>query len=415
MSARGLAVALALSGCMTGGRALGAADGGSAAADGGERSDAGRTDGGAPSDAGRDAAVPVGGDAIAASHLHTCVVTMGALRCSGANDVGQLGYDGADALTPGPSPLPSAIVGSVSAGRNFTCVLDADGSVWCFGANDTGQLGAGDRVSGGTPRQVLLSGRARTIDSSFNSVCALVTDGSIHCWGSNQLGQLGTGSIGPVDGVPIPEQVPLPGPAFRVAIGLHHACAILQDGGLYCWGNNVFGELGLGTTGGHRYVPARVGTGSWREVDAGQHHTCAIDDAGALSCWGEYSGPIDGYPSPLGHDVPGSYDAPERVGTEVGWTHVSTDTFHTCALKDDGELWCWGRNAEGQLGVGSTAVLPDRTQIEPTERFVDVDVGRFTTCARTTRGEVRCAGANNRGALATGDTNRRSSLTPWPR
>src|SRR5690606_7472149 len=116
---------------------------------------------------------------------------------------------------------------------------------------------------------------------------------------------------------------------------------------------------------------------------------------GHLYCWGDMLD-NDGHAGPMGHDDRAAHSVPARVGQDADWTAIVTDTFHSCGLRGDGQLWCWGRNAEGQLGVGN----------------FDVVNARFHTCALRIDGVVLCAGKNENGELASGDTARRNTLTP---
>lgn len=364
-------------------------------------------DGGAT---GPDASVPLTDD-LSAGLDHTCVVTRGVLSCAGANFDGALGtLDTMDRLTLSRASIAPDVV-AISAGYSSTCALRARGSLLCFGANDHAQLGTGDFFPRTQPTEVFLTGRVASFSASFAHVCAILADGELFCWGSNLEGELGQGDAMPGDDRAVPVAV-APGTAFvEVSTGQGHTCAIAIDGALLCFGRNAGGELGLGDgSPGQVRTPTRVGTLRFRHVAAGQNHTCAIADDGALYCWGQ-DFDADGYAGPVGLPGAGSYATPTQVGDGHDWAAISTDTFHTCGLRAGGELWCWGRNAEGQLGVGDMSVVDGLVRVSPTETFTDVGVGRFHTCARRADGAVLSAGKNAAGELGMGDLERRASLT----
>jgi len=344
---------------------------------------------------------------------HTCTVAAGHVRCSGSNRALALGLgEGEDRLSLELVPgIDDAI--AVGAGYDFTCVLRGSGRLSCFGGNARSQLGTGDQVTRRTATDVFLPAPAISFSSAFEHTCAVLRTGVLYCWGSNQEGELGQGETGVSVDRSIPVEV-APGAAFlEVSVGQGHTCGIANDGALLCMGRNGGGELGLGDGSPDSVsTPTRVGTRRYAHVAAGQNHTCAIsadDDAGALYCWGADSD-NDGYAGPLNLAGSSMVRAPVRVGTDRDWTSISTDTFHTCGLRR-GELWCWGRNGEGQLGVGDMSVVADMVHVEPGTAFVDVEVGRFHTCARRGDGVVLCCGKNTAGELAIGDLERRAVFT----
>lgn len=339
---------------------------------------------------------------------HTCLLLAGSLYCAGHDASGQLGLpDGMDRLV-----LSGVGIGggwtSASAGYGATCLLDVRGGVSCFGDNTARQLATGDTIARPTPTRVSLPRPAIFLQLHFDHACAALDDASLWCWGSNAEGELGQG-----DGGMLTPATPVRvSPALSWAsasCGQGHTCAITTDGALYCWGRNM-GALGLGPTMlAETSTPMRVGTGSWRQVIAGQLHTCAIAQDRTLWCWG-WDGTNDGHAGPLG--LPGDAGTTEPTQIDPGvWSMVSTDTFHTCAVRSDGSLWCWGRNIEGQLGTGTLEVVDTPRRIGTDSDWERVAVGRFYTCAQKTDGSVWCTGANDFGETGIGTIARRNILT----
>ncbi|TXD37900.1 hypothetical protein FRC96_08020 [Lujinxingia vulgaris] len=165
----------------------------------------------------------------------------------------------------------------------------------------------------------------------------------------------------------------------EVSAGANHSCGILDDGSLWCWGNNSSGELGVGDSN-QRNVPTRVGDALWQRVAAGGQHTCGVQVDGSLWCWGS-NGAGQVAPQISGS---GSFMAPERVGNEANWTQVAAGDAHSCAIDSAFGLDCWGRDETDQLGPGPTS--EGRVQVTldgGIDAFVAVDAGAAHTCAVT--------------------------------
>jgi alpha-tubulin suppressor-like RCC1 family protein len=142
---------------------------------------------------------------------------------------------------------------------------------------------------------------------------------------------------------------------------MYHTCAVRTDGTLWCWGRNSDGELGIGP-GASKNTPAQVGKATdWSLVSSGgysTYHSCAVKTTGTLWCWG---GNTSGQ---LGDGTRISRDTPTQVGSATNWSDVAPGSNHTCAVRTDGTLWCWGTNHNGQLGDG-TGWMEAPTQVAP--------------------------------------------------
>jgi alpha-tubulin suppressor-like RCC1 family protein len=344
---------------------------------------------------------------------HSGAISNGTAYFWGANVLGQLGLGNNQNQTI-PAVIPDDTAWrQLAAGAEHSCALDALGQVYCWGGNSRGQLGQGDRTSRVSPTLVVLPEPATQISAKFKHSCAILIDAELHCWGQNKEGQLGqsdqppTGDETLADGL---SPVRIGTANWRaVDTGDGHTCAIQLDGGLWCWGRNSEHELGSDARIQVR-EPIQVNTGGpWLGVAAGQNHTCGVMQDFTLWCWGQNTGSATNDGFPLG--IPGAtqLDSPTRVGSSMDWTLVRSNTFHTCALNRGAELWCWGRNTEGQLGTADLELRSDPTRVAG--GLAVLSVGRFTTCVITEAGELRCAGNNTEGQLGTGDLERRSTLT----
>jgi len=346
---------------------------------------------------------------------HTCAVKNdGSAWCWGRNNVGQLG-DGSTADRHLPTVVSglSSNVSAISAGAYHTCAIKTDGSVWCWGLNHVGQLGDGTTTNRLVPTAVgALSANVDAISAGTLHTCAITFDGNfsrVWCWGSNTSGQLG-------DGTTTNRTVPVSSLSAEfiidVSAGNRHTCAIEGSAWfgasyLYCWGANEDGELGDGTTV-NRVTPTLImdGTDSPISISAAWGHTCAVKADGSAWCWGYNPA------GELGDGTTTSRHVPTAVsGLDSGVARISAGGFHTCAVKSDGSVLCWGSNSEGQLGVGTTtdhlvptAVSGLGSGVSAISSGIDFYEDHDHTCARKTSGFIWCWGYNGDGRLGDGTT-----------
>jgi len=285
---------------------------------------------------------------VATGYGETCALQVGGgLFCWGNNGSGQLGNGSSKAGSSVAIPLQvtGGIWTSVSVGEYHVLGLQQDGTLWTWGDDSSDQLGDSLVPSAGraSPGQIGTSQWLAVSAGSLHS-CAIQSDQTLLCWGNNSDGQLGDGTtlmrINPTQTI---------GTAWAtVSAGLYHTCAIKPDGTLWCWGDNSNGQLGIATTTSSNSSPVQVsvGTATWLAVTAGQTHTCGLQSDKTLWCWGNN---VDGQ---LGIGSNQASTIPTAVAPGSVWTEASAGGAHTCAVASDGSLWCWGRNASGQLGIG---------------------------------------------------------------
>lgn len=304
---------------------------------------------------------------VAAGRSHTCIATLAdGAKCWGRNDAGQLGNGTVtDYLTPNPTPTDVCAnaacdsslsdVVSIAAGDSHTCALGAAGGVTCWGRNGDGQLGDGTTANRATPVVVigLESGVAAISAGGFHT-CALMTSGGAKCWGKNGEGQLGDGrSCGLECTAPVDVSGLSSGVAAIAAGGLH-TCALRTDGGVLCWGFNFDGQVGDGTSGNIRTTPAEVfgldsGIAAIGANGSFRGHACALTTQGGLKCWGDNAVGQLGDGSTTDRHVP-----VDVTGLTSGVAAVVPGSGHTCAVMRTGGLKCWGDNSRGQLGDGTS-------------------------------------------------------------
>ena len=348
---------------------------------------------------------------IAAGESHTCALTTdGRVQCWGRNDSGQLG----DGTTTSPRPTPVAVSGlasgvtDIAAGTSHTCALTTDGGVKCWGANSYGQLGVTPSPNQSVPLDVeeLTSG-VQAIAAGASHTCALTTGGGVKCWGGNGYGQLG-------DALTTDRAIPMDVSGLKsgvidIAAGENHTCALTTGGGVKCWGANSDGQLGVAP---YSYFASPVDVSELAtgvtDIVTGNRHTCALMDAvlgGGVKCWGYNDDGQLGVEPSSGRHTPADVN-----GLTSGVLEIFAGHWHTCAAMDgaQGGFKCWGYNASGQLGDGTTTNRATPVAVSGLDRRVQaIAAGGYHTCALTDviQGRrVQCWGYNNHGQLGNGMT-----------
>lgn len=315
---------------------------------------------------------------VACGREHTCVILEGgAVRCWGFNNRWQLGipsYSLNEVIGDDPDELPAALPDvnlggtavALTAGSWTTYALMDDGTVRCFGLNAAqGRCGYGtdEDVIGDDEHPVLagpvdLGGVATAIDSHADHACAVLDDGTMRCWGLNEEGALGLGHTDPIGDDETPGSVPalaFDAPIAEVQTGLRHTCVRQEDGVVKCWGRNTAGQLGLGHTNpvldAHDDTLVSLG-GPAVDLAVGGGHGCAILDDGAVRCWGDANFGRLGYgdsSNDVGDDELPDSQNPLELAVDTIYDLEVGNSF-SCARVDEGQVMCWGANSSGQIG-----------------------------------------------------------------
>jgi alpha-tubulin suppressor-like RCC1 family protein len=349
---------------------------------------------------------------IAVGERHVCGVTTSNVGyCWGDNTDGQIG-DNTVTQRTAPTLVNGGYTWSkIATGWYFSCGWTTSGSGYCWGSNTYGQIGDNTVAQRNIPTAINGSYTWASISTGSIDTCGVTTSHVGYCWGDNTNGQIG-------DNAATQRNVPtLINGGFSwasISEGAQNSCGVTTSGTGYCWGDNVNGEVGDGTTTQRKVPTALVSSFTWSYISAGpsisdDDTNCGITTGSLTLCWG-----YNNY-SQIGDSTSTSRSVP----TGVLWANVNTTASvaagaeTNCAVRNGGIAYCWGNNAYGQVGDGTTTARMSptivlggyvwasiSTQVSPTNSTA-------TTCGVTTSGAGYCWGKNGKGQVGDGTTTQR--------
>ena len=337
--------------------------------------------------------------------LYTCGTNSDGLAyCWGYDSNGRLG----DGMGSGNRLTPSSVLGehvwsTMSAAQYHTCGATGSSALYCWGENESGRLGDGTTADRTTPTQIGTDQSWATVNTGYDHTCAVTTSGVGYCWGDNTNGKLGTDDPASVDQLS-PTAVSGSYSWKSISAGESFSCGVTTAAEGYCWGQNFYGQLGIGTRSNLDVitaVPTLVnGSHSWKMISVGQSHACGITNSDQAYCWGNNTS------SELGDGSTEIRPSPTLVSGGHTWQSISAGVSHTCAVTASGDAYCWGAGGHSRLGTGGPSFSNHTTPnlVSGNHSWSSISAGWRNTCGLTTSGEAYCWGDNTRGQIGNGTT-----------
>ena len=300
-------------------------------------------------------------------------------------------------------------VANVSQGYYRTnCFIMTDGSLKCVGSNAQHELAIGDTTNRVLPSGVPVN-HIRDLVAGYYSYCAINTSNGLYCWGQNDHGELGLGDV-------TIRVVPAAGTLTDVrdlsnggAAANEYFCAVKTNGALYCWGYNPYGNLGDGTAVNKNTPTFVTNITNVSQIITPKYtaNACALEENGTVYCWG-YNGQ-----GALGDGTVTHRYTPVLITNLSNLTtKIEGSGATTCALLNNGSMMCWGYNGYGNVGDTTTIQRNSPVIVENLTDIIDFDMtegaNTGSTCAIHTNHSISCWGYNGYGNLGLGDVTARS-------
>jgi alpha-tubulin suppressor-like RCC1 family protein len=357
---------------------------------------------------------------LATGDTHTCsLAAQGQVYCWGWNGSGELG-DGTTIARLTPTPVAgtdrfvsvalSSWIASPGLSGPHSCAVSLAGRLLCWGNNQLGQLGdGGTAFSRTTPTAVAGNPQATWVTAGGSHTCALTPLRQALCWGLNHYGQLGDGTTTNRN---MPTAVFGPQQFTTITAAGWHTCGLDTQGLAWCWGANLDGQLGDGIPGPGTAPSPVAGNHRFTSIDAGNGHTCGVTGQGQAYCWGANSN------GQLGDGTTLTRTIPTPAAGSLRFVAITAGGFHSCGLMAQGQAYCWGHNGYGQIGDGRTTAQPaPPTLVSGGLTLASLAAGHLYTCGITTQGDAYCWGYGAHGQLGDGTTTLSRSVPTrviWP-
>lgn len=343
-------------------------------------------------------------NAISAGFMHSAAVSDdGTVWTWGDNRWGQLG-DGTNTARLSPVQVPISNVKTISAGFDITVALKNDGTVWAWGDNHYGQLSDGTNINRNTPAQVKGLEGVKAIAVGAGHVLALKDDGTVWAWGRGFRGELGIDSVNPtreerdIYNLNTPTMAPITN-VQAIDCGRFFSVALKNDGTVWAWGEGSDAEIGDGERV-NRYTPVQVPITDVKAISCGGSDTLALKNDGTIWGWG------NNYGYCLGNLTIDEYQTtPIKARGISDAVAISAGDEHSLALKSDGTVWAWGFNQNGRLGYGrdSGQDMISPVEVKDLSNITSIRAGWGHSLALKNDGTVWAWGRNMEGQLGDGE------------
>lgn len=334
-----------------------------------------------------------------------CVRTVsGSVACFGDNTESEVGNgtDNIETFLPADTGIRDASV--VVAGDEHHCAIRSGGTVWCWGDNIQLQQGVvGSTLDQPVPQMIAALSGVVFLAAGDDHNCVIDGAGAVFCWGDSDNRQLGQGTSTTDSATPLAVALPGTMTATQLSLGQNHSCALLADATVACWGDDDNGQLGDGASGTDSGVAAVVpGLTDVAQVEAGVNNTCARTSAGALFCWGDN---IDGQ---IGDGATTDRASPVAVTLPAPVSDVTVAADFVCALLTNDEVYCWGESTDYETGVGvnTDVVTPTLVRGLAGLTLTDVEAGSRNVCVTTSSNTRLCWGHSEEGQVGIAPLNR---------
>lgn len=259
---------------------------------------------------------------------------------------------------------------TIAVGTESCLALKNDGTLWAWGNNNSGQLGDGTTTRKLSPQRIGTDTDWQKISLKGGSCFAIKTNGTLWAWGQNNISSLGLGFYSTFETVPT--QVGTDTNWKEIISGYDHTLAIKTDNTLWGTGANLYGQMGNGVFLGNNFTFVQIGTeNNWKTASTGHMSSFALKNDGSLWAWGRN---INGE---LGDGTVVNKNIPVQIGNQTDWKLLVADFTLTYAIKNDSTLWAWGDNSNYEYGNGTTISSTTPIQISNDTNWVDIATGGF--------------------------------------
>nr|WP_279550418.1 hypothetical protein [Leucobacter weissii] len=296
----------------------------------------------------------------------------------------------------------------MAAGANFSLGVGEDGKAYGWGWNAQGSLGDGTLEDRHLPTAVDAGDLTFTeLSAGSQHAIGLTDDGRVYSWGPASSGRTGNGETSGVFSSPVAANTPETERFVQVEAGRLFSVALTEGGDVYGWGSNSSGQLGNGETASAVAEPVRANRPEgvkFVKVSAGERHLVALGDDGKVYAWGGNN---------YGQLGLGVSDATVLAPTAVDFGGdvvirdvIASESHHTLALLDDGSVYAWGRNNNGQLGDGTQvdSSAPLRVPLPDGVALTGINAGRDYSVGITADGRTFVWGTNRLGTFGNGES-----------